>query len=284
MIFIRAIALLGAALPLFAAEQVNLRILQAVAESYFAKQPAQGIPTGIAFEDALRAQRSYVQLLIPKLGPPVGHKVGFVTKAGQERYKIDHPVRGILLRDMLLPDKSTVSANYGTRPILEPDLVVRVKDESLIDATTMEEAAKHLSEIVAFIELADGIFNTNAPVDAGVVVSANVGARLGILGERRAFEPAKEFIEAFGKMKLVLKDETGQEISNVSAEGMLGHPMNPLLWFLKDMKKHGLKLKAGEYISLGSPSPQVVPQPGKTYTLIYEGLPGGPVKAQVTTR
>lgn len=270
--------------PVLAAEPVNLRTLQNVSESYFARKPASGIPPGIAFEDALRAQKNYVQLLIPKLGPPVGYKVGLVTKAGQERYKAEHPVRGVLLRDMLLANKSTVPANYGTRPILEPDLIVRVKDGGLIDATTMEEAARHLSEIVAFIELADATFDTNAPVDAGVMVSSNVGARSGILGETRAVEATKEFLDAFGKMALVLKDETGKELSRVSAEGMLGHPMNPLLWFVKDMKKHGHKLKAGEYISLGSPSPQVVPQPGKTYTLIYEGLPGGPLSASVSTR
>lgn len=266
----------------FAAEPVSPQALQTVADSYFAKRPAEPLPLGIPFEEALHAQEQFVKLQIPKLGPPVGYKVGFVTKAGQERYKIDHPTRGVLLRDMLLPNKSKVPANYGTRPILEPDLIVRVKDEGIMNATTAEEAAKHLASVVAFIELADATFSTNSPVDAGVVTSANVGARAGILGEERTFRATPEFLAAFGKMFLVLKDETGKELSRVSAEGMLGHPMVPLLWFIQDMKKHGQHLRKGDVISLGSPSPQVVPEKGKTYTLIYEGLPGGPLTASVT--
>jgi 2-keto-4-pentenoate hydratase len=213
-----------------AAERVTPEALRRVADSYFAKRPAEGLPTGLSFDDAVRAQEEYVKLQIPKLGPVAGYKVGFVTKAGQERYKIDHPTRGFLLRDMLLPNKSKVPANYGTRPILEPDLIVRVKDEGINDATTPEQAARHLSHVVTFIELADATFATNATLDAGVVTAANVGARLGILGEERKFEATPEFLAAFGKMALVLKDETGRELSRVTADGMMGHPMNPLVW------------------------------------------------------
>lgn len=277
------LALCAAAVSGFGAE-VNLRSLQAVAESYFARKPAPGLPVGLSFDDAVRAQRSYVQLLVPKLGPPVGHKVGVVTKAGQERYKIDHPVRGVLLRDMLLTNRSVVPAQYGARPLLEPDLMVRVKDDDLNEAKNLFEAARHLSHIIAFIELADGTFDTNAPFDAGVMVAGNVGARLGVLGEERAVDPSQAFVDAFGKMSLVLKDGDGLELSRVSAEGMMGHPLNPLLWFLQDLKKRGQRVKAGDLISLGSPSPAVTPAPGKAYTLVYEGLPGGPLAATVSIR
>lgn len=273
------VAALVAALSLHAVEP---EALKKIAESYLAKKPAPALPLGITFDEAIRAQAEYVKFLTPKLGPVAAYKVGFVTKAGQERFRINHPARGVILRDMLLPNKSKVPADYGTLPILEADLMVRVKDARINEARTMEEAAKHLSEIIAFIELADSTFDSNAVVDAGVITSANVGARLGILGERRRFEPTKEFLRAFGKMKLVMTDHSGKELSRVSAEGMMGHPMRPLLWFIEDRNKRGEKIAAGDIISLGSPSPQVVPRAGTTYTLSYEGLPGGPLRASVT--
>jgi 2-keto-4-pentenoate hydratase len=278
MHFTRIFVAFSAALAIEAADSGALRH---VAEDFLAKKPAHGLRTGASFDEAIRAQDEFAKLLTPRLGPVVGYKVGVVTAAGQKRFGVDHPVRGYLLRDMLLPNRSKVPANYGTRPILEPDIVVTVKDDGINRAETMEEAAAHLSDIVAFIELADATFDTNAPFDLGVMVSANVGARLGILGEKRRFETTPDFLAAFGKMALVLKDGGGKELSRVTADGMMGHPMNPLLWFIQDSKKRGLRLKAGDVISLGSPSPQVAPQAGTTYTLIYEGLPGGPLTASV---
>jgi 2-keto-4-pentenoate hydratase len=162
--------------------------------------------------------------------------------------------------------------------------MVRVKNDDLNDARSIMEAARHLSHIVAFIELADGTFDTNAPFDAGVMVAGNVGARLGVLGEERAVDPSQEFVEALGRMSLVLKEADGKELSRVSAEGMMGHPLNPLLWFLQDLNKRGQRVKAGDVISLGSPSPAVVPVSGKAYTLVYEGLPAGPLTAAVSIR
>ena len=133
---------------------------------------------------------------------------------------------------------------------------------------------------ICFIELADGTFDTNAPADAGVLVAGNVGARAGVLGESREIKASKEFLEAFKTMSLVLKKE-GKELSRVTADGVMGHPLNAVLWLVNDLKRTGEKLAAGDVISLGSPSPQVTPQPGDKFTLVYEGLPGGPLTATV---
>jgi 2-keto-4-pentenoate hydratase len=280
--FRRWFAAILASVPILAADPVNPAVLKQAAESYLAKQPAKGIPTGIVYRAALDLQKQFVQQVIPKLGPPAGYKVGLVTPAGQQRFGIAHPVRGVLLKQMLLPNNSTVSGKFATRPIVEPDLIVRVKDEGINDAKTIEEAARHLSEVITFIEVADNVFATNAPMDAGVLIAGNVGARAGIIGESRKISDTPEFIEAFRKMALVLQDRSGKELSRASAEGIMGHPLKAVLWLVEDLRKHGGKLQAGDVLSLGSPSPQVTPVPGEKYTLIYEGLPGGPIRASVS--
>lgn len=264
------------------ADKPDQKALRMIADAYLAKRFATPTSIGLPYDTALAAQREYLEMIGSAFGKRAGYKVGLVTPAGQQRYNISHPVRGVLFEKMLLPNGSKVPVKYGARPIVEPDLLVRVKDEGLNDAKTIEEAVRHLSEIICFIELADGTFPTNAPMDSGVLVASNVGARAGILGETRKVDASPEFIKGFRNMSLVFRDKDGKEVSRTAASGMMGHPLNAVLWFVNDLKRSGEKVKAGEVISLGSPSPQVTPRVGDRFTLLYEGLPGGPLKASVT--
>ncbi|HEX7860605.1 MAG TPA: hypothetical protein VF773_09785 [Verrucomicrobiae bacterium] len=256
--------------------------LKRVADAYLTKKPAPALSTGVTYQAALELQKEYVSLIQKQLGERAGYKVGIVTKAGQERLGIDHPIRGVLFKKMLLTNNVQVATNYGTRPILEPDLLVRVKDEKINDARTPQEIMQHLSEVICFIELADGTFATNAPVDASVLTASNVGARAGVLGQSRKVDAQKSFYDAWSQMSLVLKDGAGKELSRTKADGVMGHPVHAVLWLVQDLKKAGEKLKAGDVISLGSPSPQVMPKKGDKYVLTYEGLPGGPLTATVS--
>jgi len=264
------------------ADKPDKIVLQKLADAYLAKRPGTPPPVGLSYSDALSVQKNYVDILGKTLGAPAGYKVGLVTPAGQQRYNISHPVRGVLFQKMLLPNNSAVPAAYGTRPIVEPDLLVRVKDAGINSARTPADVARHLSEVICFIELADGNFPTNAALDGAGLVASNVGARSGILGESRKIESTPEFLEAFGKMSLILQNKAGKELSRVTADGVMGHPLNAVIWFVKDLKSTGEKLKAGDVISLGSPSPAFTPRPGDKITLVYEGLPGGPLRASVS--
>lgn len=265
-----------------AEQKVTTQQLKSVADAYLAKKPAPALSTGVTYQAALELQKEYVSIIGKQLGERAGFKVGIVTKAGQERLGIDHPIRGVLFKKMLLTNNVQVATNYATRPILEPDLLVRVKDEKINDARTPQEIMQHLSEVICFIELADGTFPTNAPVDAGVLTASNVGARAGVLGQSRKITAEKSFYDAWSQMSLVLKDGAGKELSRTKADGVMGHPVHAVLWLVQDLKKTGEKLKAGDVISLGSPSPQVTPKKGDKYVLSYEGLPGGPLTATVS--
>ena len=250
-------------------------------KEYLANRPIE-ISAGMPYAVALDEQKQFTSALEDMLGARAGYKVGLVTPAAQQRYSISHPIRGVLFKKMLLPNGSEVSADYGERPNVEPDLMVRVKDGDINNATTAREAMAHLSDIICFIELADGTLATNRPVDGAALTASNVGARSGIQGQTCVVENTAEFYEALGKMVLVLRrDDAGVEDSRVAADGVMGHPMNAVLWLINDLKKTGEKLRAGDVISLGSPSPAVTPRAGDRFTLRYEGLPGGTLEAKV---
>jgi 2-keto-4-pentenoate hydratase len=253
------------------------------AEDYFAVRPSQAFPPGMKQEEALQTQKDLIAKLVPRLGDPVGYKVGLVTKEAQQRFGLNSPVRGILLSKMLLKDAAEVPMSFGVHPVCEADLVVVVKDEGINEAKTPLDVARHLKEVVAFIELPDALIATNQLMDAGLFTASNVGARLGVLGERLPVKASDEFVNAMGEMTVTVRDQMGVELGKAQGKLILGNPLNAVLWLVQDLARSGEKLKAGDILSLGSLK-ALTPQAGQTITVRYEGLPGGPIKATVRFR
>ena len=263
------------------AETPSADAIKQLADDYFARRPSQSFHAGLSLADARHAQREFVARLTPKLGRRIGFKVGLTSKAVQESVGASSPVRGVLLKDMLLKDGAEVSATFGARPIWEPDLIVTVKDAGLNDARTPLEVARHLSEIVAFIELPDRTVAESEKTDGNLLTAVNAGARLGILGPRVKIEPTPAFLTALEKMTVTATEQTGAELAKATGDALLGHPLNPVLWLIEDLAATGEKLNAGDLISLGSFARPQPPRAGQTVTVRYDGLPGGPLKVSV---
>jgi 2-keto-4-pentenoate hydratase len=255
--------------------------IKQLADDYFAKRPSQAIHAGFDLGEARRAQSDFLSLLKPKLGSRVGFKVGLTSKAVQESVGATSPVRGMLLRDMMLKDGARVSAKFGARPIWEPDLIVVVKDAGINQAKTTLEAARHLSELVAFIELPDRIVAESEKVDGNLLTAVNAAARLGVLGQRVKIEATPEFLAALEKMTVTATDQNGDVLATAKGDALLGHPLNPVLWLVKDLAATGERLQPGDLLSLGSFARPQPPQAGQTVRVRYEGLPGGPIQVSV---
>jgi 2-keto-4-pentenoate hydratase len=77
-------------------------------------------------------------------------------------------------------------------------------------------------------------------------------------------------------MTVRLLDLDGKELDSAKGSAILGHPLNAVLWLVKDLNDSGIALKKGDLLSLGSFSRLLPPKPGTGATLVYEGLPGNP--------
>jgi len=276
MRYVAILLLLGLAIrSSLAQDQVS-----AMVENYLNLREVPQWRGSSTYEQALRVQDAFVQQLIPRLGKPVGFKVGLVSKEAQDRLKIGHPARGRLLAKMLLPNDSQVPLQYGVRPVCEADLIVVVKDSGINRAENMMEVLKNLKEVVAFIELADNFIVTNPPVDGIALTAANVGARLGVLGERVPVKTSPEFLHALAQMRVTVRDDSGADLGQGQGKDILSHPLNAVLWLLEDLRNSGQKLRAGDLLSLGSIK-AFIPKAGQRVTVTYQGLPGGPIKASV---
>jgi len=239
-------------------------------------QPVRGLGE-LGMADAVCLRDRLVRALQPAFGKVVGYKAGLTNKAVQQRFGYDAPVRGVLLEKMLRPQtREALPAAYGARPIIEADLLVEVKDETINAVRTHLDALNALSRIFPFAELADLGIAQDEPVTAAKIVAINVGARSGVFGEPLAVEATQAFADALRDMRVIMSDETGKELASSPGAAILDHPLNAVLWLVQDLQKSGIRLKAGDLLSLGSFSPLLVPQPGMSYAVRYRGLPGDP--------
>jgi len=211
----------------------------------------------------------------------VGYKAGLTNPAVQKRFNYDKPVRGTLFAKMILPGPARVPVASGTRLVYEADMVAVVGDAAMVMAAkSLLEALQALKEVRPFIELPDMAFDPQIKVDGPILVAANVGARLGVLGEPIILPGTAESVEKLAAMKIEVIDQAGGVVGGGKGTDILDNPLNVVLWIADSLKAEGKMLKNGDLLSLGSFSGFLPPKAGSTITVRYTGLT--PVPAEVT--
>jgi len=251
-------------------------LLNALVRFREAMEPVRGLRAGLTLEEARCGQRRLIEKLESSRSRVVGYKAGLTSRAAQARFGVGAPVRGTLLSDMLLAAGAEVPARFGARPVFEPDLLVVVKDPSLLRARTHLEVLRGLSDVVPFIELPDLLIAEGQKMTGPHIVLINVGARLGVMGRRIPVAATPAFADALAAMKVVVTGADGAEMASGKGAAILGHPLNAVQWLAQDLERSGIRLKAGDLLSLGSFTAPMPPRPGLVVTVRYEGLPGNP--------
>lgn len=92
-------------------------LAQQLANTYLKREPLAALSEDMTLEQAISLQKEFVQALISHLGPVVGYKAGLTSPIAQQSFNVSHPVRGVLLQQMLLDHGAVVSAQFGARPL-----------------------------------------------------------------------------------------------------------------------------------------------------------------------
>jgi 2-keto-4-pentenoate hydratase len=240
------------------------------------KIPLRGLRADLTMEHAECGRRRLVERIEASDNRIVGYKAGLTSRAAQERFGVASPVRGVLLEKMLLKDGADVPADFGSRPMYEADLLVVVRDPAIHQAKTHLDVLRALSLVAPFIELPDLLVAEGEKLSAPLIASLNVGARLGVVGKGVPAQATPEFAAALAGMRVVVTDGKGQEVASAKGSAILDHPLNAVLWLVQDLARSGVKLKAGDVLSLGSFTAPQRPRPGLAVTVRYLGLPGDP--------
>ena len=223
--------------------------------------------------DGRCVQEKLVAIFAQSFGDIVGFKLGLTNPAIQQRFGIDHPIRGSIFHATLRARSGVeIDAGFAAVPVLEADMLVRIGMGGVETALNHHAALiRHIDQVIPFIELPDLVYAPDHRPSLGDLLAVNVGARLGVVGRPIAVTPSAEFAAALGRMSISLHQD-GREVSRAPSAAILGHPLNALAWIARDLAREGRPLREGDMISLGSFSP---PQPvvaGQVWTARYEGL------------
>ena len=244
--------------------------------------PITGISGDITLEDAYCSQKKYVNILKDLNGKPVGYKVGFTGKSTQERFKILTPATAILFEHMFVKNGSSIDRNFGHRALIEPDLMMIVKDSKIMNATNLIEASKHISSIHPYIEMPALQIAKGEPITGAVIVAINMVATKMVMGPGILMQSNIEFIESLSTMETIFEDEMGTIIQKSPGSTLMGNPMNVVLWLVEEFNRKGITLKAGDRLSLGSVGKLFPLKEGnKTYTYSLNGISKIPAKVSI---
>ena len=234
-------------------------------------------------DDARAVQADLVGLMAGRY-QQAGYKVGLTDRTAQEMFGIPQPLVGVLFREMLLPDGAVIALDSATSLLLELDLLARVKSAEINQAVSIEAIARHIDAIIPFIELPDALFRLDGGSAAALLLAGNVGARWGVTGTPVTVVNAQDLVEYLPAMTLHLETDTGALIRQGQGNQILGHPLNSVLFLLKELALRNEILKPGHIISLGAIGGPVKAEQGRRYTAKYSGYGEKEFSVSVTIR
>ena len=249
----------------------------ALVNNYIARKPADN-PQNQSEADGACSRAKVNALLQRHYGPVIGYKAGLTNPAVQKRFNTDQPVWGALYSAMILNSGVTLDAGFGSRPLYEADLLVRVKDAAINNAKTPAEVLAHVDQVIPFIELPDLVVESPPKLNGAGISAINVGARLGVRGTPLVV-PADaagqaRLLDQLRDMNVRLVDAQGAQLGGGKGSDVLGHPLNAVVWLAGALKEQGLSMRPGQVISLGSFSALLPPKPGLQATVHYDGVTG----------
>ncbi|MGB5768394.1 MAG: hydratase [Crocosphaera sp.] len=247
-------------------------IAKKIADAYLSKQVIADFDYDLTVQKAQEIQEKLTKILTHYQGDLIGYKAGLTNEKAQETFNVNQPVLGTLLERMLLPSGIKVPSNFGARPMLEGDLMVRVASEKINEAKTPEETLKYLDAVIPFLELPDLVYDKSIKLNGQMLVAINVGARLGVVGNVIPLDASKVNKDYLNNISITLVDESEKIISQGNSNALLGNPLNVVFWLKEQLNSQGKTLQKGDLLSLGTITPLIPVKAGKTITAEYQGL------------
>jgi 2-oxo-hept-3-ene-1,7-dioate hydratase len=229
-------------------------------------------PLGAAMGQApYEVQRAGIARRARRLGSePIGYKVALTSAATQAALRTDEPAIGRLLTADVLPSGSTVALDSMFSPVLEAELVFRVR-EDLPRAATLDQISERC-EVAAGLECPDSRyadwFGGEYPVlGLADVIADNCLTGLVVVGS--TWLPVAEVDLPTVRAALLVDDE---EVASGTGAAVLGNPLRSPVWLSAHLAASGETLTAGTLISAGTLTPPVVARPGSVRAAFDAGL------------
>lgn len=233
--------------------------------------------------DTARELRDEVVARFDEIFPRVGYKVVGLDPVNAALPGVDRPMVGMMYATMFQADGTILPIESAELMITEPDLVFRVSDAGVNDASTLEEVVQHLDRVYAFIETPAPTFVNNPP-NAYLLQASNLMPRWGALGGSVEVESTAAFVRSLESMTVTFRDGDGVILAEESGSYLSGNPLNAVLVVAEELRRRGERLEPGDLVSAGSYMPPILVDGPADYEAIYEGLAGQTIRVSVSFR
>jgi len=187
---------------------------------------------------------------------PLGWKVGLGAPATMQKLGLAAPVVGFLMQRALLASGSTISLKGYRKPVMEPEIAVRMARD-LAAGASAEAAAAAIREIAPAIEIAD-LEPVPAPDNLDKVLEGDIFQRHVLLGaQTRAGASIAGLTSRLIRRGTEAARTTDPEALTGKLTAIVAHVASTLSAF-------GEKLAAGDIIITGSITPPVMIEPDET--------------------
>ena len=203
-----------------------------------------------SIDEAYQIQLALARALSRKLGPVVGYKVAYASKAAQEQFDVEDPASGPFFQLQRLPNGSTLPASALMEITLETEVAFTIGkriDQPIRDVAEVKDYVKwvHTAFDIGDYRFVEGDTKPT-PQD---MIASGVGAHFFVLGP--AMDPSLVNVDA---VDLILA-KNGETIAKSPATNVMGSPWKSLLWCANHIVKLGGTLEPGSVIVSGTAAP-----------------------------
>ena len=261
---------------------LNAQDSKEILDCYKQYKPIKTLSHDLNAEQAEALKKSFIAALKKEKGKIIGYKAGLTSKNAQRVFGADKPVWGVLYEKMLLKSGAHINPKEGVRLLYEADLLVKVRDEKINDAKTLQEILQNLESVIPFIEVPDLMYEANLKLTAPALSAINVGARWGVLGTEIPLSTEADWAARLLNFQVEIGAEDDEKKDSGDGKALLGNPLEVVLWLKYVLNQNGYKLKKGDVLSLGSITPLRPVVAGKTIKAVYTGLTEDPIEVIVS--
>lgn len=203
-----------------------------------------------SISQAYDIQAALAREVSKSLGPVVGYKVAYASKAAQKQFGVDQPASGPFFLLQRVPSGSRLPASAFMEITLETEVAFtlgRRIDRPVKDLAELKRCVKwvHAAFDVGEYRFAAGDPQPK-PQDA---IASGVGAHFFVLGP--AIDPSSVEIETV-TLKLA---RNGRMLRQSAATNVMGSPWNSLLWLANHVVELGGALEPGSVVVSGTAAP-----------------------------
>ena len=209
----------------------------------------------VTLEDAYAIQAAWVALQVESGSVVRGKKIGLTSRAMQQAMKIDEPDYGILFDYMFIPNGGSLAVANHVDPKIEVELAFVLKNDLAGAEVTADDVYDATDHVVAALELIDARSYRVHP-DDGVSRTvrdtiADNAANAGIVvGDVKV--PVDEVRNGELRWAGAICSRNGVVEETGVAAGVLGDPVQGVVWLARRLHGLGIPLQEGETVLAGS--------------------------------